>query len=84
MFGKRQKKGNMFAVKRTIVQCEPEPEPEPEEEYDDTASIVIRQPKRAKNRLPGEKLLRDLHRQRLRSRIEERLAQMKISPTSSS
>ena len=72
-------KPNMFRVKRSIQKpIEPPPMSYEEYEDDEPAPPQIVRPKRVKNRLPGEKLLRQLHRGRQQSRISEKLAAMKI------
>ena len=83
MFGKSKSRGNMFTVRKRFI---PEPEPEPmvggyeDEEVGQDEPEVIR-PERshqAKKRLPGEKLLRELHKARAREQLIARLEAMKI------
>ena len=83
MFGKSKSRGNMFTVRKRFI---PEPEPEPthiggyeDEEVEQDEPEVIR-PERsaqAKKRLPGEKLLRDLHKARTREQLIARLEEMR-------
>lgn len=78
MFRRGNNKPNMFRVKRSIQKpIEAPPMSDEEYEEDEPAPQIVR-PKRIKNRLPGEKLLRQLHRDRQQSRINEKLAAMKI------
>jgi hypothetical protein len=75
---KKNKRSNMFSVKRGLHRpLEPEPVEGGEYEDDDDEPVVqIVKPKRVKNRLPGENLLRQLHRDRQRARIDEKLSAM--------
>ena len=83
MFGKSKSHGNMFTVRKRFI---PEPEPtvggyedeEVEEVVEDEPEVI--RPQRsaqAKKRLPGEKLLRDLHKARTREQLIARLEEMR-------
>lgn len=83
---KTHRRSNMFAVR---CQAAPPPEPakhvqiiEPDEyegDYDDAPPVQMIQPKKTKKKaLPGERLLRQIHRDRLRERLDEKLATLSI------
>ena len=71
---RNKKRNTLFKVKREVLR-EPEPEPEPPSPKatsrcnlryeDEEEEPVIVEPKKVKHRLPGIKLLRQLHKQRL-------------------
>lgn len=86
MFGKRKPKKSMFAVR--AVSNMPAPAPmknvqivEPDEDFEDEYAPPVRMvaPKKAqKKALPGERLLRQIHRDRAKERLEESMAALGI------
>lgn len=86
MFGKRKPKKSMFAV--LAVSSTPTPTPvknvqlvEPGDDYEDEYAPPVRMvaPKKAqKKALPGERLLRQIHRDRAKERLAESMAALGI------
>lgn len=70
-------KRHAFSVRREIILPTPEPEPMEGGGYDDEYEeepVVIRPTRSKRRRLPGQKLLKQLHRQRVKEREAARAA----------
>lgn len=75
----------MFSVRRQAA-AQPEPakhvqiiEPDEYEDDFDADPVQMVKPKRTKkSALPGERLLRQIHRDRLRERLDEKLSKLSI------
>ena len=65
---------NMYAV-RAIVRA-PEPEPDYVDESYEDEPVVIKKRKKKNKRLPGERLLKQLYRERQRESIKQRLKEI--------
>lgn len=66
-------KHHCFSVRREVILPTPaEPEMDFEDEFEEEAPVVIR-PEKKRKRLPGQKLLKELHRQRMKEREAKKI-----------
>ena len=71
---------NRFTARSVFIpQSQPAPMMEEEEYYEPEPDPVMIMPKKKKSKdLPGQALLRKIHRERMKQRIEEQIAKLSV------